>query len=77
MGHAGRISFLRRHPHQEAGPMSSESSSPRSDGDSARDNEYRMFEIRQVASEDGSVETRKERNDRLAQRRSNLHARAT
>jgi hypothetical protein len=57
--------------------MSSESSSPRSDGDSARDNEYRLFEIRQVASEDGSVETRKERNDRLAQRRSNLHARAT
>jgi hypothetical protein len=47
--------------------MSAESSSPRSDGDSARDNEYRLFEVRQVASEDGSVETRKERNDRLAQ----------
>jgi hypothetical protein len=37
--------------------MSSKSSSPRSDGDSARDNEYRLFEVRKVTTEDGSVET--------------------
>jgi hypothetical protein len=37
--------------------MSSESSSPRSDGDSARDDEYRLSEARQVTNEDGSVET--------------------
>jgi hypothetical protein len=37
--------------------VSSESSSPRSDGDSARDNEYRLSEVRQVTREDGSVET--------------------
>jgi hypothetical protein len=57
--------------------MSSESSSPRTDSDSARDNEYRLSEVRQVTREDGSVETRKERKDRLAQRRSNLDARPT
>jgi hypothetical protein len=51
-----RFLFPRR-PHQEAGPVSSESSSPRSDGDSARDNGYRPSEVRQVTKEDGSVET--------------------
>jgi hypothetical protein len=55
--------------------MSSESSSPRSDGDPARDNGYRLAEVRQFTREDGSVEPRKERIDRLAQWRSNPHAR--
>jgi hypothetical protein len=36
--------------------MSSESSSPRSYGDSARDG-YRPSEVRQVTKEDGSVES--------------------
>jgi hypothetical protein len=67
--------FLVRYPHQEVQPKSSDASSPRSDGDSSRDNGYRLSEVRQVTREDGSVETRKERNVRLAQRRSNLHAR--
>ena len=44
------------HPHREAGSVSSESSSPRSDGDPARDG-YRLFEVRHVTKEDGSVET--------------------
>ena len=30
--------FLARYPHQEVQPMSSDASSPRSDGDSSRDN---------------------------------------
>jgi hypothetical protein len=32
--------------------MSSESSSPRSDGDSARDNGYRLSEVRHVTKND-------------------------
>jgi hypothetical protein len=37
--------------------MSSESSSPRSDGDSARNDGYQVSEVRHVTKEDGSVET--------------------